>query len=54
MNKIIPTVFSYRVLDSDKYLRYIELYYKEYLERAKQALIEAGGTYTPSQAELCA
>ncbi len=25
---------------------------REYLERAKQALVEAGGTYTPSQAEL--
>jgi len=25
---------------------------REYLERSKQALVEAGGTYTPSQAEL--
>ena len=25
---------------------------REYLERAKQALVEVGGTYTPSQAEL--
>ena len=25
---------------------------REYLERAKQALVEAGGIYTPTQAEL--